>query len=613
MNEATSETPLFTEFTPVNAETWEARIRKDLRDAPYDSLLWHTDEGITVKPFYTRQDLPENLAAKPDDFPFVRTSKDRNNTWDNVQTIYVRRESQPFIDKAATALERGATGIHFILKEPINFDFGCLFSKPVMRGAFISFTFPLTPETYLNQYLDAARKNNIDLNSLCGFINCEPIDEEGFSLPPYACIPPMLELVKDAPNLYPILISGQQCSNRGCLLTQEIALVLSSAVSVIDYCEKHNLAPKKAISRMQFHVTAGTNYFFEIAKLRALRLLWSAIVNSYGLAGELASRLRIHVSTSRWFHTVFDPHVNLLRGTTEAMSAVLGGCDSLSIAPFDKLYKTPDDFSERIARNISVILKEESYLDKAIDPAAGSYYLENLTKALAEKAWEYFQLLEEKGGFKKALESEFIASEIKKITEQKFKALTNREQILVGTNKYPNQNEKIDFDPERLMQSKYFDTSRAAYPFEIMRLASEMHFHKKKKKARALIAVIGTKLHEHMHASFAKEFFDCANFETHVHHFESVADAAEALQNSDSKVVVLSGSEEQYQHFNAEFAARIKNRAQRPVLILAATPQHMENEMTDKGFDQFIFQGCDIGTLVECVQKKVLLEDEPLD
>ncbi|MBK0401966.1 methylmalonyl-CoA mutase [Adhaeribacter sp. BT258] len=613
MNEAKSETPLFNDFTPVNAQTWEERIRKDLREASYHSLLWQTDEGITVKPFYTRQDLPENLVSRPDDFPFVRTTKARDNQWDNVQTIYVRRESQPSIDKAATALERGATGIHFILKEPVDFDFGYLFSKPFMRGASISFTFPVSPETYLEQYLKSAKENNYDLTLLRGFIQFEPIDDEPFHLPAYACIPPMLDLVKDAPNLYPIAISGQQFSNRGSLLTQEIALVLSAAVSVIENCEKHNIAPEKVISRMQFHVTAGTNYFFEIAKLRALRLLWSAIVSSYGLHGEIAGRLRIHVSTSRWFQTVFDPHVNLLRGTTQAMSAVLGGCDSLSIAPFDQLYKTPDDFSERISRNISVILKEEAYLDKAIDPAAGSYYLESLTKEIAEKAWECFQLLESKGGFKKSLESEFIAAEIKKITEQKFKALTNREHILVGTNKYPNANEKVDFDPERLMQSKYYDTNRAAYPFEIMRLASEMHFQKRKKKARALIAVIGTKLNEHLHASFAKEFFECANFDTHVYHFENVEDAAATLQNNDSKIIVLSGSEEQYQHFTAEFTGNLKGKPQKPVLILAATPQHMETEMTAKGFDQYIFQGCDIGTLVDCVQKKVLLEDEPLD
>ena len=169
---------------------------------------------------------------------------------------------------------------------------------------------------------------------------------------------------------------------------------------------------------MQFLLTAGTNYFFEIAKLRAARLLWSAIVNSYGLPGELASRLKIHVATSRWYQTVFDPHVNLLRCTTEAMSAILGGCDSLSVAPFDKLYKTSDAFSERVARNISVILKEEAYLDKAIDPAAGAYYLENLTKELAEKSWAFLQELETQDGFNKALDSGFIAMEIGKTAEQ---------------------------------------------------------------------------------------------------------------------------------------------------------------------------------------------------
>src|SRR5690606_17542318 len=332
-----------------------------------------------------------------------------------------------------------------------------------------------------------------------------------------------------------------------------------------------------------------------------LRLLWSALVNSYGLPGEVASRLRIHVSTSRWHQTVFDPHVNLLRATTQAMSAVSGGCDSLCVAPFDQLYKTPDDFSERIARNIPVILKEEAYLDKAIDPAAGSYYVENLTREMAEKAWEFFQVLETRGGFKKALETGFVSSEIKKTSEQRFRALINREQILVGTNKYPNTGEKIDFDAERLMQSKYFDVHRAAYPFEVMRLASELHFQKKQKKARALIAVIGTKINEHIHATFAKEFFDCANFDTHVYHFEAVEDAVETLQKNEAKVVVLSGSEEQYAQFNQEHTSRLRNNAEKPVLILAATPQHMENELMEKGFDQYIFQGCDMDSIVSCI------------
>jgi methylmalonyl-CoA mutase len=613
MTEANAKTPLFPEFEPVSPEAWEARIRKDLRDAPYQSLLWKTEDGLTVKPFYTKADLPENRTQKPDDFPYLRTTKNRDNNWENIQTIYVRKESRPFIDKAAHALQRGADGIHFVLRESLDFDFNYLFSQPRVLGSSISFTFPVSPETYLKQYLDAACKLKIDLNLLKGFIQFEPIDDQTFDLPPYAAIPKMLELVKDAPNLYPVTISGHQFSNRGATVSQEIAIALSAAVSVLDCAEKVGIPAEKVLGHMQLHLAAGTNYFFEIAKVRALRLLWSALANSYGLAGELASRLRVHTSTSRWYQTVFDPHVNLLRTTTEAMSAILGGSDSISVAPFDNIYKTPDDFSERIARNISVILKEESYLDKAVDPAAGSYYLERLTKELAESAWQIFQQLEEKGGFRKTVDTGYITREIKKITEEKFKAYTNRESILLGTNKYPNLQEKVDFDPEHLMQSKYFDTNRAAYPFEIMRLASELHFRKKKKKARAVIAVIGTKISEHLHATFAKEFFDCANFETHVFHFETVEDALNALENDAAKIVVLSGSDDQYQNFDEKLAIRIKNHEHKPILILAATPQHMEDEMMSKGFDQYIFQGCNMDSIISCIHEKIIQEEEPLD
>lgn len=613
MSEANAKTPLFPEFEPVSAEAWEARIRKDLRDAPYQSLFWETEDGLTVKPFYTEADLPENRTQKPDDFPYLRTAKSRDNCWENIQTIYVRKDSRPFIEKAAQALQRGADGIHFVLRESVDFDFNYLLSQPRVLSAHISFTFPVSPETYLREYLQAARALNIDLNLLKGFIQFEPIDDQPYGFPAYADIPKMLELTKEAPNLYAVTISGHQFSNRGASISQEIAIALSAAVSVLDCAEKVGVSPEKVIGHVQLHLTAGTNYFFEIAKLRAVRLLWSALVNSYGLAGELASRLRVHTSTSRWYQTVFDPHVNLLRATTEAMSAVLGGSDSVSVAPFDSIYKTPDDFSERIARNIPVILKEESYLDKAIDPAAGSYYLETLTKELAESAWKIFQTLESKGGFRKAVENGYIAAEIKKVTEDKFKSYTNREQILLGTNKYPNLQEKVDFDPEQLMQSKYFDTNRAAYPFEIMRLASELHFRKKKKKARAVIAVIGTKIAEHLHATFAKEFFNCANFETHVFHFETIEDALNALENDAAKVVVLSGSEEQYAYFDQTLATRIKNHAHKPVLILAATPQHMEEEMMSKGFDQFIFQGCNMDSIISCIQQKMVHEEEPLD
>jgi methylmalonyl-CoA mutase len=143
MNEAPAKKPLFSEFKPVSPETWNERIRKDLRDAPYNSLLWQSNEGITVKPFYTRHDLPQNLAARPDDFPYVRTTKTSDNSWENVQTFFVRKDCNPCIEAAAQALSAGATGIHFVLKEPVDFNFELLLNQPGVRGAFFCFKFPV--------------------------------------------------------------------------------------------------------------------------------------------------------------------------------------------------------------------------------------------------------------------------------------------------------------------------------------------------------------------------------------------------------------------------------------------------------------------------------------
>ncbi|NDK54667.1 methylmalonyl-CoA mutase subunit beta [Pontibacter fetidus] len=596
---------LFSEFTPATATDWEERARKDLRDTPLEQLTWHTYEGIDIKPYYTRQDLDQLPATrqKPGNYPFTRGTRTAANTWLNIQEIKVEGNGKPAIDKAADALTRGADGIHFILPQPELFDIVYLLSKIDLNKHTVSYTLPNKLDHFPNRLYGKLGANNVSPQKLCGFIKYEPMTAKGeLTRDENKAIVELLELTKDSPEFYGITINGTNFSSIGATTVQEIAYTLSAAVAYIHRLTNAGQTVEDVLRNMQFHMAAGTNYFFEIAKLRALRLLWATIVEAYSADKALAGKLRIHSSTSGWYQTTLDPYVNMLRVTTEAMSAVMAGTDSLTVSPFDSTFKASDEFSERIARNVSIILREEAYLDKAIDPAAGSYYLESLTDQLATKAWELFKEVESKGGFEAAYESGFILGSITEVSRQKFRDIAKGSMILVGTNKYPNPKEKIDFDPEELIQSEAFDTTRAAYPTEVMRMATELHLRKRQRRPKAIVAIIGNGEQRQVNATFAKEFFSCAGFETEMQNYSSVEEASDKLQHTAAEILVVSSSEANYVK---EFGPRIRNHHAKPTLILADDPQHMKAEMIANGYDEFIFEDCDMGTILEIVHKKL--------
>ena len=190
--------------------------------------------------------------------------------------------------------------------------------------------------------------------------------------------------------------------------------------------------------RIKFNMGVSSNYFMEIAKFRAARMVWAQIVEQYKPESKLSSKMLCHAVTSRFNQTIYDAHVNLLRSQTETMSAALAGVDSITTTPFDVPYKTPDAFSERIARNQQFLLKEESHLDKVVDPAGGSYYVETLTVSLAKEAWKLFLEVEEKGGFLACINDNSIQKAINATAEKRHVDVARRKEILLGTNQYPN-------------------------------------------------------------------------------------------------------------------------------------------------------------------------------
>lgn len=603
---------LFTAFKAVSANDWAGKVQHDLKGENPAALLWHTYEGLSVKPCYHPEDLAQQplATALPGKYPFVRGHKTGTNNWDNIQVIEVGDDASKAINKGSHALTQGADGLHLVIARPQAFDPVYFLEQIDITKYPVSFSLCERPAAFLENLYGNLKEHHLSPHGLRGFLHFDPAaSDEKYTRKYYDELESVLELTKDSPDFYGITVNGARFASGGGTIVQEIAFTISAAVAGFDKLTNKGIQPETVARNMQFRLAVGTNYFFEIAKLRAIRLLWANIIKAYHLDTDLTAALRIHSQTSRWYQTTFEPHTNLLRATTEAMAAAIGGCDSLAVNPFDITIRSENEFSQRLARNLSLLLKEEAYLHQSIDPAAGSYYLETLTAQLAEEAWRLFQDLESRGGFAKAWQSNYITNALQEVAQKKFKNIAASKDILVGTNKFINPQENFDYDPEELIQSSYFDTTRSAYPFEVMRFAVELHYRKRQQKPKAIIASIGEAIQRHINASFAKEFFSCAGFQTEIQHFDSVAEAEAALHQVPANVIVMSASEPEYAAFARQFGPALKTHKDKPALILAANPQHMKQELKEQGFDEFLFQGCDTASIVARIQENLLPKD----
>ncbi len=223
----------------------------------------------------------------------------------------------------------------------------------------------------------------------------------------------------------------------GATAVEEIGFALAAGVDFLAAMQEREVEVDRAASALEFSFAMGANYFFQIAKLRAFRMMWARAVESFG--GTLdGARARIAARTSRWNKTIYDPHVNILRATTEAMAAVLGGADSLMVAPFDECYKQPDEASRRLARNTQLLLKHEAWLGRVADAAGGSYYVEAITDFLAREGWKRFQEIEARGGYRKAQAEGAIERALASSLAAREKAVASRRSVLVGTNQFAN-------------------------------------------------------------------------------------------------------------------------------------------------------------------------------
>ena len=410
---------LFDQFPPVTTKEWMDKIHADLKGADFNKLVWKTDEGFEVKPFYRMEDI-ENLtyiSILPGQFPYIRGTKIKNNNWHVRQNIEVSEYSEAN-RKALSLLMKGVDSLGFIITDPESVNeknFEALLKNINIEIIEINFLCFGKAKEILGLLSKITMERGLDPGKICGAIETDPIGrlvqngklcipvESGFDY-----LASLTEAASDFTNLRTIHLNASYFNNAGADIVRELAFGISMGSEYLTQLTDRGLTASVAASKIRFSFGIGSNYFAEIAKLRAARLLWSVVVKGFKPSNFEELKMDIHCLTSTWNKKADDPHVNIIRTQTEAMSAILGGTDSLTVQPFDITFRQPDEFSERIARNQQLILKDETYFDKVADPSGGSYYIETLTDLIADSAWKLFLEIEEEGGFLSSLKSGFI-------------------------------------------------------------------------------------------------------------------------------------------------------------------------------------------------------------
>lgn len=371
---------LFEEFPPVTTEQWEAVIEKDLKGADYNKkLVWRTAEGFSVRPYYRAEDLKHIswMGVMPNQFPFVRGNRAEENNWLVRQDIIVN-DVKEANRQAIDAISRGCNSIGFKLDNEHAYD-------AIEISTLVNGIDQKTVEInlYNNKYHLPLLEMMSKVPNVRGSLNYDPLTRYLRRGTWYVSETTDMELAyimvkAEMPSFQTIGINSHIFTNAGATIVQEMAFALAIGAEYLDQLTEKGLAVDEIAPKMRFNVAVGQNYFMELAKMRAYRLLWANIVKAYGGKEENA-KMHIHACNAEIGMSLYDAYVNMLRTTTGTMSAVLGGVDSFCVTPFDSPYEIPNDFARRIARNQQLILKEEAHFDKVADPAAGSYYIENLT------------------------------------------------------------------------------------------------------------------------------------------------------------------------------------------------------------------------------------------
>jgi len=594
---------LFSEFPPISTEKWEETIQIDLKGGDYDKKLkWKTDENFVVNPYYQAEHtenlsyLTESLAGE---FPFVRGGESAGNEWKIVQNI-TEKDPQKANEIAVDCLKKGANAVVFNASEIVDAKAMSILLKDIdLQEVTVRFNNAKSYVELAKLFVAFLDTTSFDKATICGAFSFDPISyvllHNKFWKTQKEDLEEIISLQKIIGNVCPkfqyITVNGWLLHNCGASIRQELGYSLASAVEYLSFATDNGIAIDEFLQKIGFEFAISSNYFMEIAKIRTARLLWATIANEYKPSAQNLTKMSVFSKSSLWNKTIFDPYVNVLRTTTEGMSAAIGGADEIDLEAFDAPYKASDEFSRRIARNTQIILKDEAYFGKVADPASGSYYIENLTDALAEQTWALFNETEKQGGmFRIALDGTVKAA-ISATCQKRDMDIATRKTVFVGTNQYPNTTEKMLDKVVDLQENKYegLQPYRGAMPFERLRLQTEKWEKENGRKIKVFLLKIGNVAMRQARAGFITNFFGCAGYEIiDGQGFATEQEGIDAAIAQNADIVVICSSDEEYATMAPVIVAGLKQKSKKNHCLVAGNPVESIDLLKKAGVDDFI-------------------------
>ncbi|MFI0980616.1 methylmalonyl-CoA mutase small subunit [Streptomyces sp. NPDC021093] len=603
--------PLAAEFPDATHEQWqrlvEGVLRKSGKDvtgaAAEEALSTSLDDGLTTRPLYTADDTREDDSpGLPGFAPFTRGSSAAGTTaaggWD-VRQRHERPDPALANEAVLADLENGVSSLWLAVGDaglPVSgldqaLDGVYLDLAPVALDAGAEF------DAAARELLRIVEARGVAADELRGNLGADPLGlaartgtyESALAGQTVA----LAELTsRQYPGLRALVVDALPYHEAGASAAQELGCSLATGVGYLRTLTEAGLDVEAACGQLDFRYAATADQFLTIAKFRAARRLWARVAEVCGAAGAGAQRQ--HAVTSSVMMTRRDPWVNMLRTTIACMAAGVGGADSVTVLPFDQAIGLPDAFARRIARNTSTILVEESHLSRVVDPAGGSWYVEQLTDELAAAAWEWFQEIEKAGGQEQALASGLVGERIAATWERRTKALAKRREPITGVSEFPLLAERaVDRDPAPAKPSGGLPRVRRDEAYEALRARSDAHLAETGSRPRVFIAALGPAAAHTGRVTFAANLFQAGGVEP-VHDPVTVdpGTVAEAFAASGAAVACICSSDALYAEQAADVAAALREAGARTV-FLAGRPGEAEDTYRSAGVDAFVFAGSD--------------------
>lgn len=581
------------QFKVLSKQAWLENLRTELDENQLNQYTTgHQHEGLTILPFYAKEDLPAGIDSLYNTNAPWRYHEYLQITDDvDLKTLHTRIRK---------SLEAGVQGvdIHWLRKKPFSLASAqFLLAELLVDELSIALHFPEESHFAETDLLNHLLEQQIKLS-----LYIAPGIHPGTAIPHE----PIGEWIRKYPQsgLCTLGISSLPFANQGGHVVQELAFTLSYWVDCLDKLTEDHIALEDTLNHSEFSLATQENYFINIAKFRAIRTLLAQVADTYGADQAYERTFTVKAVSGMRNKTVYDPVSNILRNTSEAIGAVVGGCDALSLISHDFAYRHSGNFGARMSRNISNLLMHEAHMDKVSDPAAGSFFLENITRQLVERAWELFLAMEEKGGYSELRQNGWITQQLTKSYEDKLKGIHTRKQVIVGASRYINHSETIDASALIDLHSNTMNR-RQAYSFERMRLAVDQYFlqtHERLSVSLIIFPEGQSAALINARTAFIQDLLYSAGLEVQL----MVYDEAETfpLPTEEGSVWIMCGTHDFYQQKLPGLLERWVT-ASVPSIYLAGKPNVSITENSSIPYQGFIYAGADmVAILAEILRSK---------